>query len=84
MWQILTLQLPGVEVITSCDTEPAVALQTTKLSVPQYLTVPVIQEGQLENAQLEENSWLANANMLLEKIKLRVEMFLPVLRLQLL
>jgi len=46
---------------------PAVALLTTKVSVPQQLTVTVSQENQLENAQSKENNWLAHTSKLLEK-----------------
>ena len=68
----ITLQLTGVksnhQLPDYYTTVPAVALQTTKLSVPQQLTVPVLQDDQLMmNARLKENNWLAHASKLLEK-----------------
>ena len=66
----ITLHLPGVKKSHQLPdyyaTVPAVALQTTKVLVPQQLTVSVSQENQLENAQLKENSWLVHASKLLE------------------
>ena len=67
----ITLHLPGVtknhQLPDYYVNVPAVALQTTKVSVPQQLTVSVSQENQLENAQSKENNWLAHASKLLEK-----------------
>jgi len=64
----ITLHLPGVtknhQLTDYYVNVPVVALQTTKVSVPQQ---SVSQENQLENAKSKENNWLSHASKLLEK-----------------